>query len=149
MAGESRCGWGVCMVGKFVGRHYGKKFFWGVSSWSCQILIVGMWQLNMPPNKLQLLMASFLALMVISRPMMRSFKLNRWKEVEGSYVQTLPLPMSTSYATLANWPPIQRFYLTMAPIGTYWREGISEPIIDYLRVGRFPKKERLIGKAPA
>ncbi|KAA8519839.1 hypothetical protein F0562_014071 [Nyssa sinensis] len=45
-------------------------------------------------------------------------KLKLWYIVDGSQLQILSSPVSTSYGNDDNWPPIQRLYLTMAPIGT-------------------------------
>ncbi|KAJ6999745.1 hypothetical protein D5086_007996 [Populus alba] len=45
-------------------------------------------------------------------------KLNIWNVVDGSHLQTLNSPISPSDDNNENWPPTQRIYLTMAPIGT-------------------------------
>ena len=82
-------------------------------------LVMGMWQLDVPPNQI---------VAVHERLYSSGDCLNAWKchieaydgkiwnEVDGSHLETLSSPISISYA---NWPPIKRVYITMAPIGTH------------------------------
>ncbi|KAL5797638.1 hypothetical protein ACOSQ2_002458 [Xanthoceras sorbifolium] len=81
-------------------------------------LIVGMWQLDVPPNQI-----------VTVDDKLFSFDdcFKSWKgyiKVDGSHLETLSSPISTLDEA---WPPIQRLYITMALIGTqlYFLEVID------------------------
>ncbi|GMJ13043.1 hypothetical protein HRI_004973500 [Hibiscus trionum] len=82
-------------------------------------LVMGMWQLDVPPNQI----------VGIDEKLYSSGDcLNAWKghievydgqiwdEVDGSHLETLASPISTSDA---EWPPIKRAYITMAAIGSH------------------------------
>ncbi|XP_011043336.1 PREDICTED: kelch-like protein 5 [Populus euphratica] len=86
-------------------------------------LAAGMWQLDVPPNQIVEIEGRLFS----SGDCLKAWKghieaydgkLNIWNVVDGSHLQTLSSPISTSEASDENWPPIQRIYLTMAPIGT-------------------------------
>ncbi|CAK7350663.1 unnamed protein product [Dovyalis caffra] len=87
-------------------------------------LMAGMWQLDVPPNQIVevdgRLFSSGDCLMAWKGHIEAyDGKLNIWNVVDGSHLQTLNSPISTaSEGSNENWPPIQRIYLTMAPIGT-------------------------------
>ncbi|OAY34096.1 F-box/kelch-repeat protein At1g16250 [Manihot esculenta] len=87
-------------------------------------LVLGMWQLDVPPNQIVAVSGNLFS----SGDCLNAWKghieaydgkQNMWNEVDGSHLETLSSPISTSDATEENWPPIQRLYLTMAPIGTH------------------------------
>ncbi|KDP24172.1 hypothetical protein JCGZ_25829 [Jatropha curcas] len=97
-------------------------------------LMLGMWQLDVPPNQIVAVNGNLFS----SGDCLNAWKghieaydgkLNIWNEVDGSHLETLSSPVSTSDATEANWPPIQRLYLSMAPIGThlYFLAGYRMP----------------------
>lgn len=102
-------------------------------------LEAGMWQLDVPPNQIVAVDGKLFS----SGDCLKAWKghieiydgkLNMWDVVDGSHLQTLNSPISTSYANSANWPPCQRLYLTMAPIGTqlYFMAG-------HRRAGELPR----------
>ncbi|KAF6163186.1 hypothetical protein GIB67_025050 [Kingdonia uniflora] len=87
-------------------------------------LMVGMWQLDVPPNQIVAVGDRLFS----SGDCLNSWKghieayngkLNIWNIVNGSHSQTLSSPISMLDATEEYSPPIQRQYLTMAPIGTH------------------------------
>ncbi|KAI5590736.1 hypothetical protein POPTR_004G037400v4 [Populus trichocarpa] len=86
-------------------------------------LVAGMWQLDVPPNQIVEVDGSLFS----SGDCFKAWKgyieaydgkLNIWNVVDGSHLQTLNSPISPSDDNNENWPPTQRIYLTMAPIGT-------------------------------
>lgn len=86
-------------------------------------LMVGMWQLDVPPNQIVAVGGKLFS----SGDRLNAWKghievydgkIGIWDEVDGSYLEHISSPVSTSDATGANWPPMRRLYLTMAPIGT-------------------------------
>ncbi|KAJ4729864.1 F-box/kelch-repeat protein [Melia azedarach] len=94
-------------------------------------LIKGMWLLDIPPNQIVAVDDKLFS----SGDCLNAWKghieaydgkLNMWNEVDGSHLETLSSPISTS---IENWPPIKRLYLTMAPIGTqlYFLAGYRLP----------------------
>jgi N-acetylneuraminic acid mutarotase len=85
-------------------------------------LVDGMWQLDVPPNQIVALENRLFSsgdCLVTWKGHIETYdgKLNMWNEVDGSRLETLSSPIST--ADNESWPPIQRLYLTMAPIGTH------------------------------
>ncbi|XP_022777368.1 kelch-like protein 8 [Durio zibethinus] len=87
-------------------------------------LVAGMWQLDVPPNQIVAVDDKLFS----SGDCLKTWKghiefydgkLNMWDEVDGSRFQTLNPPLSTIGANNENWPPMERLYLTMAPIGTH------------------------------
>lgn len=87
-------------------------------------LVARMWQLDIPPNQIVEVDNRLFS----SGDCLKAWKghiesydgeLNMWDEVNGSCLQTLSSPVSTSSTNTEDWPPIQRLYLTMAPIGTH------------------------------
>ncbi|KAL5774557.1 hypothetical protein ACOSP7_012114 [Xanthoceras sorbifolium] len=92
-------------------------------------LVARMWQLDVPPNQIVELDDRLFS----SGDCLKAWKghieaydgkLNIWSEVDGSHLQTLNSPISRSATTTIDHdhedcPPIQRLYLTMAPIGTH------------------------------
>lgn len=92
--------------------------------------VVGMWQLDIPPNQIVAVNGNLFS----SGDCLNAWKghieaydekLNIWNIVDGSHLQTLFSPISTS----DDWPPGQRLYLTMAPIGAqlYFLAGYKMP----------------------
>ncbi|XVF27689.1 hypothetical protein REPUB_Repub14bG0130500 [Reevesia pubescens] len=86
-------------------------------------LVPAMWQLDVPPNQIVAVDEKLFS----SGDCLKSWKghievydgkLNMWDEVDGSRFQTLNSPIST-LGSNENWPPMERLYLTMAPIGTH------------------------------
>ncbi|XP_038712482.1 kelch-like protein 8 [Tripterygium wilfordii] len=84
-------------------------------------LVVGMWQLDVPPNQILAVGERLFS----SGDCLKAWKghieayddkVNIWNVVDGSHLQTLNSPISTNDQ---NWSPIERLYLTMAPIGTH------------------------------
>ncbi|XP_050208125.1 uncharacterized protein LOC126657474 [Mercurialis annua] len=97
-------------------------------------VMLGMWKLDVPPNQIVAVNGTLFS----SGDCLNAWKghielydkkLNMWNEVDGSHLQTLSSPISTSDATEADWPPVRRLYLTMAPIGThlYFLAGYRMP----------------------
>lgn len=94
----------------------------GRATWD---FIPRMWELDVPPNQIVAINERLFS----SGDCFKAWKghieaydrkLNMWNEVDGSDLHKLSSsPISTSEANGANWPPIQRLYLTMAPIGTH------------------------------
>ena len=94
--------------------------------------VVGMWQLDVPPNQIVAVNEKLFS----SGDCLNAWKghieaydakLKIWNIVDGSHLQTLSSPISTSEE---NWLlPIDRLYLTMAPIGTelYFSAGYRMP----------------------
>ncbi|GMN57155.1 hypothetical protein TIFTF001_026253 [Ficus carica] len=87
-------------------------------------LMVGMWQLDVPPNQIVAVGDKLFS----SGDCLNAWKghievydgkIGIWDEVDGSYFEHISSPVSTSDATEANWPPMRRLYLTMAPIETH------------------------------
>ncbi|TXG47331.1 hypothetical protein EZV62_026625 [Acer yangbiense] len=94
-------------------------------------LVARMWQLDIPPNQIVALDNRLFS----SGDCLKAWKghieaydgeLNIWNEVDGSHLQTLNSPISRSSITNDHdhddgdyCPPVQRLYLTMAPIGTH------------------------------
>ncbi|KAJ4703414.1 F-box/kelch-repeat protein [Melia azedarach] len=90
-------------------------------------LVARMWQLDVPPNQIVEVENRLFS----SGDCLNAWKghieaydgkLNMWDEVDGSCLRTLNSPISTSISSCTHdedWPPIQRLYLTMAPIGTH------------------------------
>ncbi|XP_015576172.1 influenza virus NS1A-binding protein homolog A [Ricinus communis] len=87
-------------------------------------LVAGMWQLDVPPYQIVAIGERLLS----SGDCLKAWKghieaydgrLNMWDVVDGSHLQTLNSPISTSAANSKHWSPSQRLYLTMAPIGTH------------------------------
>ncbi|XP_007025725.2 PREDICTED: kelch-like protein 5 [Theobroma cacao] len=82
-------------------------------------LVAGMWQLDVPPNQIVSVDGKLFSSGDCLKPWkghieMYDGKLNMWDEVDGSCFQ-----ISTSAGTNdEHWPPMERLYLTMAPIGT-------------------------------
>ncbi|KAK3039538.1 hypothetical protein RJ639_027682 [Escallonia herrerae] len=83
-----------------------------------------MWELDVPPNQIVAVSGRLFS----SGDCFQKWKghieaydgkLNIWNEVDGSHLETLSSPVSTSDSTEANWPPCKRLYLTMAPIRTH------------------------------
>ncbi|XP_031267818.1 kelch-like protein 8 [Pistacia vera] len=94
-------------------------------------LIRGMWQLDVPPNQIVAVDDKLFSsgdCLKVWKGHIEAFdgELNIWNEVDGSHLETLSSPISTS---VANWPPIKRQYLTMAPIGSqlYFLAGYRMP----------------------
>ncbi|XVE51280.1 hypothetical protein DITRI_Ditri02bG0027200 [Diplodiscus trichospermus] len=84
-------------------------------------LVAGMWQLDVPPNQIVAVDGKLFSSGDCLKPWKGHIeaydgKLNMWDEVDGSHLQTLNPPISTNNE---NWPPMERLYLTMAPIGTH------------------------------
>ncbi|PON80594.1 BTB-kelch protein [Parasponia andersonii] len=97
-------------------------------------LVEGMWQLDVPPNQIVAVEDKLFS----SGDCLNAWKghievydgkLGIWNEVDGSNFEPISSPVSTSDATRANWPPMRRLYLTMAPIGThlYFLVGHRKP----------------------
>ncbi|KAF9590478.1 hypothetical protein IFM89_035355 [Coptis chinensis] len=83
-------------------------------------LIVGMWQLDVPPYQIVPVNGRLFSsgdCLNAWKGHIESYdgKLQLWNMVDGSHLQTLSSPISTSDATCTN----TRRYLTMAPIGTH------------------------------
>jgi hypothetical protein len=81
-----------------------------------------MWQLDVPPNQIVALENRLFSsgdCLVTWKGHIEAYDgiLNMWNEVDGSRLETLSSPIST--VDNESWPPIQRLYLTMAPIGTH------------------------------
>ncbi|KAK9285809.1 hypothetical protein L1049_025010 [Liquidambar formosana] len=124
----------IHVVGGFTERGDSDRTVWSVmerssaevydtnlSTWT---FMVGMWQLDVPPNQIVALGGKLFSsgdCLNIWKGHIETYdgKLNMWNEVDGSHLQTLSSPISTLDATETNLPPIQRLYLTMAPIGSY------------------------------
>ena len=86
------------------------------ATWS---VVLGMWQLDVPPNQIVAVDDKLFS----SGDCLKAWKghievydrkLGIWNEVDGSHFDPIYSPVSTT----ANWPPMRRLYLTMAPIGT-------------------------------
>ncbi|KAG4199690.1 hypothetical protein ERO13_A05G163250v2 [Gossypium hirsutum] len=98
-------------------------------------LAVGMWQLDVPPNQIVAVDGKLFSSGDCLKPWKGHIdvydgKQNMWDEADGSRFQTLNLPFSTiSGSSNGNWAPIERLYLTMAPIGTqlYFLAGYRVP----------------------
>lgn len=80
-------------------------------------LETGMWQLDIPPNQIVVANGTLFS----SGDCLNAWKGHvevydgkLWNEVDGSHNPRL----STLGTNYENWPPNQRLYLTMAPIGT-------------------------------
>ncbi|XAR66420.1 hypothetical protein NMG60_11012653 [Bertholletia excelsa] len=87
-------------------------------------LVVGMWQLDVPPNQIVNVDGKLFSsgdCLNAWKGHIEAFdgKLNIWYVVDGSQLEIPSSPTSTSYGGEERWPSIQRFYLTMAPIGTH------------------------------
>lgn len=86
-------------------------------------LVARMWDLDVPPNQIVAVEGRLFSsgdCLNVWKGHIEAYngKLKMWDEVDGSHLNTLSSsPISTSDAT--SWPPIQRRYLTMAPIGTH------------------------------
>lgn len=101
--------------------------------------LVGMWQLDVPPNQIvavgdRLFSSGDCLNKWKGHIEAYDSKLNIWSIVDKSHLQNLSSPSSTSDESDANWPPIERLYLTMAPIGTqlYF-------FVGYRTAGELPK----------
>ncbi|KAK1566804.1 hypothetical protein Q3G72_004434 [Acer saccharum] len=84
-------------------------------------LIIGMWRLDVPPNQIVAVDEKLFSsgdCFKLWKGHIEEYdgKVNIWKEVDGSHLETLSSPISTSNE---DWPPIKRLYITMAPIGTH------------------------------
>ncbi|KAJ9686634.1 hypothetical protein PVL29_015486 [Vitis rotundifolia] len=93
--------------------------------------MVGMWQLDVPPNQIVAVNGKLFSsgdCLNLWKGHIEAYdaKLKIWNIVDGSHLQTLSSPISTSEE---NWLPIDRLYLTMAPIGTqlYFLAGYRMP----------------------
>ncbi|XWS19549.1 hypothetical protein CRYUN_Cryun31cG0025000 [Craigia yunnanensis] len=87
-------------------------------------LVARMWQLDVPPNQIVAVDDKLFSSGDCLKPWKGHIevydgKLNMWDEVDGSRFQTLNPSISTVGANNENWPPMERLYLTMAPIGTH------------------------------
>ncbi|XP_044504122.1 kelch-like protein 8 [Mangifera indica] len=109
-------------------RSSAEVYDWENAKWD---VIRGMWQLDIPPNQIVAVDDKLFSsgdCLNAWKGHIEAFdgKLNIWNEVDGSHLETLSSPVSTS---VANWPPIKRLYLTMAPIGTqlYFLAGYRMP----------------------
>lgn len=110
-------------------RSSGEVYEYGNDTWQ---FVVGMWQLDVPPNQIVAIDDKLFS----SGDCLNAWKghieaydakLKIWNEVDGSHLQTLFSPTSTSDE---NWLlPIDRLYLTMAPIGSelYFLVGYRIP----------------------
>ncbi|XP_044467110.1 influenza virus NS1A-binding protein homolog A-like [Mangifera indica] len=109
-------------------RSSAEVYDWENTKWE---LIRGMWQLDVPPNQIVAVGDQLFS----SGDCLNAWKghidafdgnLNIWNEVDGSHLETLSSPISTS---VANWQPGKRLYLTMAPIGAqlYFLAGYRMP----------------------
>lgn len=97
-------------------------------------LVVGMWQLDVPPNQIVAVddrLFSCGDCLNAWKGHIESYdgKLRIWSAVDGSHCQTLSRRIATRDATEANWNRTQRVYLTMAAIGThlYFLAGYIKP----------------------
>lgn len=121
----------IHVVGGFTERADSDGLVWFTERSSAEVLdtqagkwdlVAGMWQLDVPPNQIvevgNRLFSSGDCLKVW-KGHIESYdgKLNMWNEVDGSCLQTLNSSIFTSQRE--DWGPIQRHYLTMAPIGSY------------------------------
>ncbi|RVW46370.1 hypothetical protein CK203_081725 [Vitis vinifera] len=93
--------------------------------------MVGMWQLDVPPNQIVAVNGKLFSsgdCLNLWKGHIEAYdaKLKIWNVVDGSHLQTLSSPISTSKE---SWLPIDRLYLTMAPIGTqlYFLAGHRMP----------------------
>ncbi|XVF87544.1 hypothetical protein PTKIN_Ptkin18bG0128800 [Pterospermum kingtungense] len=85
-----------------------------------------MWQLDVPPNQIvavdgKLFSSGDCLLPWKGHIEVYDGNLNMWDVVDGSHFQTLNPPISSNTLSAnnhENWPPMERLYLTMAPIGT-------------------------------
>ncbi|XVE87977.1 hypothetical protein DITRI_Ditri19aG0031300 [Diplodiscus trichospermus] len=87
-------------------------------------LMERMWRLDVPPNQIVAVNDKLFSSGDCLNPWKGHIevydgKLDMWDEVHGSCSQTLNPPISTLGANNENWPPMERLYLTMAPIGTH------------------------------
>ncbi|XP_065878613.1 F-box/kelch-repeat protein At1g16250-like [Euphorbia lathyris] len=85
-------------------------------------LVAGMWQLDVPPNQIVAVGGRLFS----SGDCLKAWKGHieaydgmLWDVVDGSHLGNLNSPISTSDANSDNWPPLERLYLTMAPIGSH------------------------------
>ncbi|KAF3443865.1 hypothetical protein FNV43_RR13555 [Rhamnella rubrinervis] len=97
-------------------------------------LIVGMWQLDVPPNQIVAVDDTLFS----SGDCLNAWKghleaydrkLNIWNVVDRSNRQNLSHPIATSGDTVGNWGLVERIYLTLAAIGThlYFLTGYKNP----------------------
>ncbi|XP_059663873.1 uncharacterized protein LOC132309598 [Cornus florida] len=97
-------------------------------------IVPRMWELDVPPNQIVAVGGRLFSsgnCLNAWKGYIEAYdvKHNIWNVVDGSNLHTLSSPVSTSDASEANWPPIQRLYLTVAPIGThlYFLAGYRMP----------------------
>ncbi|KAK4368528.1 hypothetical protein RND71_012320 [Anisodus tanguticus] len=88
-----------------------------------------MWDLDIPPNQILNVNGKLFSsgdCLNAWKGHIESYdeKLNMWNIVDGSYS-----PISTSDDTMTTWPPMQRIFCTMAPVGTqlYFLAGYRMP----------------------
>ncbi|EOX99358.1 Galactose oxidase/kelch repeat superfamily protein, putative [Theobroma cacao] len=82
-------------------------------------LVMGMWQLDVPPNQIVAVDEKLYSsgdCLNAWKGHIEAYDGKLWNEVDGSHLETLSSPISIS---AANWPPIKRLYITMAPVGTH------------------------------
>ncbi|KAI4296658.1 hypothetical protein L6164_036600 [Bauhinia variegata] len=80
-------------------------------------VMAGMWQLDVPPNQIVAVNETLLSsgdCLNAWKGHIEAYDGTLWTEVEGSRKRSL----ATLDASHETWPPNQRLYLTMAPIGT-------------------------------
>jgi N-acetylneuraminic acid mutarotase len=132
----------VHVFGGFAGRSSGDSWYTKERSsaevYDAEIkkwdLIVGMWQLDVPPNQIVAVDDTLFS----SGDCLNAWKghveaydgkLNIWNVVDRSYRQNLSYSIATLGDRVANWGHVERFYLTMAAIGThlYFLTGYKKP----------------------
>ncbi|KAL8088156.1 F-box/kelch-repeat protein At1g16250-like [Apium graveolens] len=99
-----------------------------------------MWELDVPPNQIVAINERLFSsgdCFKVWKGHIEVFdgKLNMWSEVHGSNSYNLSgSPIATSDTSEDDWPPVQRLYLTMAPI-----EDQLYFIVGYRMAGEVPK----------
>ncbi|KAL3821512.1 hypothetical protein ACJIZ3_007417 [Penstemon smallii] len=93
-----------------------------------------MWDLDVPPNQIVAVNGRLFSSGDCFKPWKGHIeaydeKQNLWNVVHGSHFDCLSPTSHVSEATPSNWPPMQRLYLTMAPIGNqlYFLAGYRMP----------------------
>ncbi|XVE49874.1 hypothetical protein DITRI_Ditri01bG0117400 [Diplodiscus trichospermus] len=82
-------------------------------------LVMGMWQLDVPPNQIVAVHEKLYSsgdCLNAWKGHIEAYDGKIWNEVDGSHLETLSSPISISDA---NWPPIKRLYITMAAIESH------------------------------
>ncbi|KAI3465718.1 hypothetical protein Pfo_022381 [Paulownia fortunei] len=95
--------------------------------------VARMWDLDVPPNQIVAVNGKLFSSGDCFKPWKGHIeaydeKENIWNVVHGSHFDCLS-PASTHGAAGSNWPPMERLYLTMAPIGNqlYFLAGYRMP----------------------